>query len=134
MAEKERILIVDDEESVREMVYKIVNQIGYEAVTAKNGREALEILRDTPSSIMITDIKMPEMDGLELIKSTRAEFPDTHIICMTSYGTSYPYTDLVALGAADYITKPFTVDDMIAKLNRVIRERNLVGDLTHKSL
>jgi signal transduction histidine kinase len=134
MAEKERILIVDDEESAREMVYKIVNQIGYEAVTAKNGREALEILRDTPSTIMITDIKMPEMDGLELIKSTRAEFPDTHIICMTGYGTSYPYTELVALGAADYITKPFTVDDMIAKLNRVIRERNLVGDLTQKSL
>ena len=134
MAEKERILVVDDEESAREMVSKIVNQIGYEAVTAKNGNEALEILRNTPTTIMITDIKMPEMDGLELIKSTRAEFPDTHIICMTGYGASYPYTDLVALGAADYITKPFTIDDMIAKLNRVVRERNLIGDLTQKSL
>jgi YesN/AraC family two-component response regulator len=90
MVEKDRILVVDDEESAREMVAKIVNQIGYEVVTAKNGREALEILRNTPSTIMITDIKMPEMDGLELIKSTRAEFPDTHIICMTGYGTSYP--------------------------------------------
>ncbi len=83
MAEKERILVVDDEESAREMVSKIVNQIGYEAVTAKNGNEALEILRNTPTTIMITDIKMPETDGLELIKSIRAEFPDTHIICMT---------------------------------------------------
>jgi len=134
MAEKERILVVDDEESSREMVSKILNQIGYESVTAKNGREALEILRDKPSTIMITDIKMPEMDGLELIKSARAEFPDTHIICMTGHETSYPYTNLVALGAADYITKPFTIDEMMAKLNRVIRERNLIGDLTQKSL
>ena len=83
---------------------------------------------------MVTDLKMPEMDGLELIKSARTEFPDTRIICMTGYGSSYSYTDLVALGAADYITKPFTADDLIAKLNRVIRERDLIGDLTQKSL
>ena len=134
MAEKERILIVDDEESVRDMISSIVNQIGYEAVTAGNGREALEILRNNSSPIMVTDLKMPEMDGFELIKSTRAEFPDTRIICMTGYGSSSSYTDLVALGAADYITKPFTADDLIAKLNRVIREKDLIGDLTQKSL
>jgi signal transduction histidine kinase len=134
MAEKEIILVVDDDESVREMVSKIVNQIGCEAVTARNGEEALEILRSNSSPIMVTDLKMPEMDGLELIKSTRSEFPDLRIICMTGYGSSYSYTDLVALGAADYITKPFTADDLIAKLNRVIREKDLVGDLTQKSL
>ena len=134
MAEKERILVVDDEMLAREMVSNIVNQIGYEAVTAKNGKEALEVLRKTPITIMITDIKMPEMDGLELIKSTRVGFPNTDIICMTGHGASYTYTDLVALGAADYITKPFTIDEMRAKLDRVVRERNLVEDLTQKSL
>jgi signal transduction histidine kinase len=134
MAEKERILVVDDEMLAREMVSSIVNQIGYESVTAQNGKEALEVLRKTPITIMITDIRMPGMDGLELIKSTRAGFPNTDIICMTGHAASYTYTDLVALGAADYITKPFTIDEMRAKLDRVVRERNLVADLTQKSL
>jgi signal transduction histidine kinase len=134
VVEKERILVVDDEESIREMVSKIVNHIGYEAGTAKNGKEALEVLRKEPFTILITDIKMPEMDGFELMKAVRTGFPDIHIICMTAHGASYTYTDVVALGAMDYITKPFTIDEMKAKLNRVIRERNLIGDLTQKSM
>jgi len=129
-AEKERILIVDDEESIRELVSKIVTHIGYEAIVARNGQEALGILRNKPISIMITDMKMPEMDGLELTKVTRSEFPDLHIICMTAHGAAYSYTDVVACGASDYITKPFTIDEMRAKLNRAIREKNLIRDIT----
>jgi signal transduction histidine kinase len=132
--EKERILVTDDEESLREMVSKMVNRFGYETATAGNGKEALEALRREPFTILITDIKMPEMDGFELMKAVRAEFPDVHIICMTAHSASYNYTDVVAFGATDYITKPFTVDEIRAKLNRVIRERNLIWDLTQKSI
>jgi len=131
--EKERILVVDDEEAIQEMVSKIINLIGHEVVTAGNGREALEILKSQPISIMITDIKMPEIDGFELMKLARDQFPSTPIICMTAHGGSYTYTDVVAVGAADYIAKPFTIDEMRAKLNRVIREKDLITDLTHKS-
>jgi signal transduction histidine kinase len=131
--EKERILVVDDEETVREMVSKIINLIGHEVVTTGNGREALEILRSQPFSIMITDVKMPEMDGFELTKVVRDQFPGTPIICMTAHGTSYNYTDVVGVGATDYISKPFTIDEMKAKLNRVIREKDLIADLTQKS-
>ncbi|OGP99364.1 MAG: hypothetical protein A2026_07220 [Deltaproteobacteria bacterium RBG_19FT_COMBO_46_12] len=131
--EKERILVVDDETSVREMVSKIVNLIGHEAVTTGSGKEALEILKNEPFSIMITDIRMPEMDGFELIKAVRSHFPDTYIICMTAHGGSYTYTDVVGVGATDYISKPFTIDEMRAKLNRVIHEKNLILDLTQKS-
>ena len=130
---KERILVVDDEETVREMVSKIINLIGHEVVTTGNGREALEILRSQPFSIMITDVKMPEMDGFELTKVVRDQFPGTPIICMTAHGTSYNYTDVVGVGATDYISKPFTIDEMKAKLNRVIREKELIADLTQKS-
>jgi len=77
---------------------------------------------------------MPEMDGFELMKSVRSEFPDIPIICMTAHGANYSYTDVVASGAADYITKPFTVDEMSAKLNRVLREKNLIRDLTKSSI
>jgi len=132
--DKERILIVNDEESIREMVGKIMNQMGHEVVTAKDGKEALEILRKGPFTILITDVKMPEMDGFELMKSARAEFPTLPIICMTAHGASHTYTDLVASGAADYITKPFTLDEMSAKLNRVLREKNLIRDLIRKSM
>ena len=131
--DKERILVVDDEASVREMVSKIVNLIGHEAVTAVNGREALEILKNEPFSIIITDVKMPEMDGFELMKAVRDQFPGVSTICMTAHGASYTYTDVVGVGATDYITKPFTIDEMMAKLNRVIREKDLIKDLTEKS-
>jgi signal transduction histidine kinase len=132
--EKERILVADDEEPILDMVSKFVNHIGYEVVTARNGKEALEILRNEPITILITDIRMPEMDGFELMKKVGAEFPEIHIIGMTGYGASYTFTDVVAGGATDYIAKPFTLDEMRAKLNRVVRERKLIGDLTQKSI
>jgi signal transduction histidine kinase len=131
--EKERILVVDDEANVREMVSKIINLIGHEVVTTGSGKDALEILKNEPFSIIITDIKMPEMDGFELMKAARNQFPDIHFICMTAHGGSHTYTDVLAVGATDYITKPFTIDEMRAKLNRVIREKNLIADLTQKS-
>jgi len=132
--EKERILIVDDEALILDMVASYVSHIGFEAMTAKNGREALERLRNEPFTILITDIKMPEMDGFELMKTARAEFPDIHIIAMTGHGASYTFTDVVECGATDYIPKPFSLDEMRAKLNRVVRERGLLRDLKQKSL
>jgi signal transduction histidine kinase len=130
---QERILVVDDEANVREMVSKIVSLMGHEAVTSENGREALEILKNEPFSIVITDVKMPEMDGFELMKAVRDQFPGIYTICMTAHGASYTYTDVVGVGATDYISKPFTIDEMMAKLNRVIREKDLIKDLTQKS-
>ncbi len=132
--EKERILVVDDEQDVREMVSKIINVIGHEAVSAGSGKEALEILKNGTFSILITDIRMPEMDGFELMKAVRDLFPNVYIICMTAHGGSYSYTDVVTVGAKDYITKPFTIDEMRAKLNRVIGEKDLITDLTQKSM
>ncbi|HUL23286.1 MAG TPA: hybrid sensor histidine kinase/response regulator [Thermodesulfobacteriota bacterium] len=130
---QETILVVDDEVDVGAMVSKIINLMGHEAVTAVNGKEALQILKSRPFSIMITDVKMPEMDGFELMKAVRDQFPGTYIICMTAHGASYSYTDVVGMGGMDYITKPFTIDEMMAKLNRVIHEKDLISDLTQKS-
>ncbi len=132
--EKERILIVDDEALIRDMVASYVSHIGFEAVTAQNGREALERLRNEPFAILISDIKMPEMDGFELMKTVRSEFPDIHIIAMTGHGASYTFTDVVESGATDYLNKPFSLDEKRAKLNRVVRERGLLKDLKQKSI
>ncbi|NWF94348.1 MAG: response regulator [Syntrophaceae bacterium] len=134
MAEKEKVLVVDPEDSAREMVSSIVKEIGYEAVTAKNGKEALEILRSAPSAMMLANLKISEAEGLEWIRSALTEFPDLPIICMADQGTSGSLADLVASGAADYITKPFTADEMRARLNRVIQERSRIADLMKRAL
>jgi signal transduction histidine kinase len=134
VAEKERILVVDDEESIRDMVAKVANPMGHDVVTAKDGKEALEILRKGSFTLLITDMTMPEMDGFALMKSVRTEFPTLPSICMAGPGASYTYTDVVGSGATDYITKPFTSDEMKAKLNRVLREKDLIRDLTEKSV
>jgi len=76
--EKEKILVVDDEEPVREMVSKIINVIGHEAVATGSGKEALENLKKEPLSILIKDIRMPEIHGFELMKAVRDQFPTLH--------------------------------------------------------
>jgi signal transduction histidine kinase len=134
IVEKDRILIADDEPLILDMVASFVAQIGFESSKASNGREALERLRSEPFTILITDIKMPEMDGFELMKAVHAEFPDIHIIAMTGHGASYTYTDVVSAGATDFLNKPFSLDEMRAKLNRVSREKELIRDLKQKSL
>lgn len=133
-AKKERVLVVDDEEPVREMVGRVIELMGHEVITANDGKQALDLLRTAPFTILVTDIKMPEMDGVELTKLARSEFPDLQIICMTGHAGSYSYTDVVSHGASDYITKPFSIDEMKAKLNRVIREKTLIHELRRKSL
>ncbi len=132
--EKERILIVDDEPLILDMVFSFVSQIGFKAMTAPNGLAALERLRNETFDILITDVKMPEMDGFELMKTVRSEFPDIHMIAMTGHGLSYTFTDVVESGATDYINKPFSLDELRAKLNRVVRERGLLSDLKQKSM
>ncbi len=132
--EQERILIVDDEALVLDMVASYVTAIGFEVKTATNGVEALERLRKEPFSILITDIKMPEMDGFELMRAVRMEFPEIHMIAMTGHGASYTFTDVVECGATDYVSKPFSLDEVRAKLSRVNREKGLLRDLKQKTL
>ena len=129
---KERILVVDHEKSIQEMISKVVETMDGEVVTANDGKEALEILNGESFSILFTDITMPGSDGFELMKTARVKFPSLSVVCMTAPGASYLYNDLVAFGATDYINKPFTSDELMAKLNRVIRDQNLIRDLTQR--
>ena len=132
--EREKILIVDEDPAIREMIARMANEIGFEGVGADNGRNAIDLLRQSSFVLMITGMKMPEMDGLELTRLARVEFPGLPVICMTAHRASTTYTDVVGFGATDYITKPFTPDEMTAKLTRVLREKNLIRDLTQKAV
>jgi signal transduction histidine kinase len=131
---KERILVVGDDKSPREMICKMMSQIGFETVTAIHGKEALELLRRDPFTLLITDIKMPEMGGLELIKIVRAEFPGVSILCMTDDAAKDLDPEIIGSGAADYIVRPFTLDEVRARLNRIIRDRDRIEDMVQKSV
>ncbi len=124
--ESQRFLVVDDEPHIVELLRDYLDLLGYPCETASNGREALEKIRDDGNfTIVITDICMPEMDGIELMKAVKEIRPDIDFIAITGYTRQYRYTDVVKAGASDFINKPFDLDELQAKIDRIIRERKL---------
>ena len=101
------ILIVDDESTMRSLLEKILAREGYQMYTAGNGVEALEHLSERKFDIVISDMKMPKMGGLELLKRIKKVYPGVGVIIMTAYGDTYSVKDALLLGADEYITKPF---------------------------
>jgi two-component system, NtrC family, response regulator PilR len=101
------VLIVDDEQMMRNLLEKILIREGYKILSAENGAEALEILQLQSVDIVISDIKMPRMNGFDLLKVLKEEHPDIGVIMMTAYGDTYTVKDALLLGADEYITKPF---------------------------
>ncbi len=102
-----KILIVDDEEVMRSLLEKILKREGYNVIAAEDGQQAVEILRKEQVNLVISDMKMPRMDGFELLKHVKQEYPNIGIIIMTAYGDTYTVKDALLLGADEYITKPF---------------------------
>ena len=101
------ILAVDDETMLRDLLVKILAKEGYLVETAADGEEALEKLEKNSYHLLISDIKMPHVNGFELLRIVREKYPDMGVIIMTAYGDSYSVKDALLLGADEYITKPF---------------------------
>jgi len=102
-----RILIVDDELMMRRLLEKILIREGYQVLTAADGEQALEILRSDTVHLVISDMKMPKMDGFELLRVVKEEYPAVGMIMMTAFGDTYTVKDALLLGADEYISKPF---------------------------
>ena len=132
--ERQKILCVDDEPGMRNVLSEMVTQFGYDCEVAGDGLEALQRLEKDLFSIVITDLEMPKMNGLDLIREIANEYPDIDTIAITAYNAKYQYTDLIEIGASDFITKPFHMNELQAKLNRIVRERGLKSDLTQLSM
>ena len=120
----ELILLVDDEESTREIVTLMLRNIGFEVHSVDSGDDALDELRRKPYTFLLTDIRMDGIDGLELIRQSRNHHPDICAIAMTGYLMEYNYIDVVNAGATDFINKPFNIEELEAKIKRAIIERN----------
>jgi YesN/AraC family two-component response regulator len=109
-----KMLIVDDEETLTYSLYQsfIISQRDYEVVTAATGEEAAEKLSNTQFDLVITDIKMPGMDGLELLSLIKSRYPTTEVIVMTAYGSQEKKEEALKKGARFYIEKPFEIKEI----------------------
>ncbi|HCA57614.1 MAG TPA: Fis family transcriptional regulator, partial [Blastocatellia bacterium] len=106
------LLIVDDEQSFRQLLTLIFEGEGHNLRTASNGREALELLAEEPADLIISDVMMPDMDGIEMLRELRSTQPDTGIIFMTAYASVDSAREAFKLGADDFIQKPFDVEEL----------------------
>lgn len=129
-----RVLVVDDESTVRSALVTLLREWGYEAESADNGDSALELLARSAWQVLVIDIRMPGMDGLELLREARGRGSDCDVIVITAYDMDYSYLDVVDAGATDFITKPFRAEELRAKLHRILRERRLRQQLVELSI
>jgi signal transduction histidine kinase/predicted O-methyltransferase YrrM len=124
-----RVLIVDDEISVRMILIKALTKAGFYCREAETGEAAMTLVQEEPFDLVISDISMPGMDGIELLKKTKSIHPEMDFIIMTGYASDYSYVDIMDAGAADYMTKPFSMNSALARINRIAREKKNIINL-----
>ncbi len=131
MSLKHRILVVDDEESIREFLDIMLKKEGYAVTTAENGRVAKEILEKKSFDLVISDFQMPEMTGMELLKFVKDHFPQTIFMMITAFGTTESAVEAMKMGAYDYITKPFKIDEVRINIANALRSLSLEKENRH---
>lgn len=115
-----RVLVVDDERSVREMLAKALTRGNYAVETAEDGLSGLEILRDADIDLLITDLRMPSMDGLALIRAARRVDSHLPVIVITGYPSEASAIEAINIGVSGYLTKPFRVDRILRTVARAL--------------
>lgn len=120
-----KLLVVDDDESPREVIYDFLMMEGYDCLMATNAEEAIGILGQNEVSLVITDINMPGMSGVELLKCIKSDYSADALV-MTGYIGKYSYEDIIEAGADDFITKPVSGQEIVLRVKRILRERSLV--------
>lgn len=120
-----KILVVDDELNMRLVLAAMLKKEGYEVASAADGSEALQILKSGPVAAVITDLKMPRIDGMELLGRVNHEYPEVPVIMITAHGTVATAVEALKKGALDYITKPFELEELKNVVSKAIKTRNL---------
>ena len=124
-----RILIVDDEDSVRWVLDKGLRQAGYEVTAAKDGESAVRAFEAEPFDLVFVDVRMPGMDGLTALAKLREIRPDAHVIVMTAHGTMDTAIQAMQRGAYDYLAKPFDLDEVLLLTERALEARRLTQEV-----
>ena len=119
------VLVVDDEEATRKVCTDVAEEAGLRVRPARTTEEALEILDQVPVDIVVTDLRVPELGGLDLLRRIREHYPQISVLVLTQYGTIESAVEATRLGAADFVTKPFHLADLRGKLDRLVRALGL---------
>ena len=125
---KPRILVVDDEPSIREFLQIMLRREKMLVETAVNGREGFEKIKDEDFDLVISDIQMPEMSGLELLAKIKEKDPNALVLMVTAFGSTESAVEAMKLGAYDYLTKPFKIDDVKVRIRKALENRVLVQE------
>ncbi len=126
MTEQPRILIVDDEQIVRESLANWLKEESYQVEAAENGPAALEKIRQSPFQVVLLDLKMPGMDGIQVLTELKKDFPDIEVIIMTAYGSVNTAVEAIKAGAYDYIVKPFDPEEVALLIKKILEHKNLI--------
>jgi DNA-binding NtrC family response regulator len=130
IAKKEaRILVVDDEKQVADVLVDYLSNLGYQTVAAYSGYDALSKFKDGDFQLIITDLKMPEMDGMELLEAAKRLDKQVVVVVITGHGTIESAVEAIKKGAYDFISKPFKMEELEIIVNRALERHALFRDL-----
>lgn len=126
MPEEKDILVVDDEPIIRDILIRKLTSSGYKPVAVENAFEALDRMRDRPFPVILSDIMMPGIDGIELIKKVRVLYPDTVVIMITAVSNANAAIEALKQGASDYLIKPFNLEEIVISIQNALEKRRLI--------
>jgi len=129
MSENRHILVVDDEEDVRETLQSVLKSMNYIPHVAANGNEALKIINNIKIDVVLSDLYMPEMDGIQLLKKVKATNKNVVFLMITAHPTIETAVEAIKKGAYDYLTKPFHIEEVRLKINRALEKKGLSSSL-----
>src|SRR3990172_3898143 len=122
------ILVVEDKDSLRRMLADALMAKGHEVEVARNGNSAIEKTKENRYDLVLTDLRLPEMDGLKVLEAVKENSPETQVIVMTAYGTVETAVEAMRKGAYDFLTKPFDPDHLNVLIDRALENRRLLAE------
>src|SRR5882672_9960509 len=128
LPERKQVLIVDDEPNLRKILSAQLSRDGYDVLTAEDGEEGLQLLREHHIDLVVTDLKMPKVDGMTLLREALREDPELPIVMITAHGTVDTAVEALKTGAFDYLTKPFDKDEVRQIVAKALKTRQLAGE------
>ena len=132
-ASKYTILVVDDQESLRNLIVTFLSKLGHSCVTAIDGVDALDKIKGNKIDAVVTDIKMPNMDGITLTSKISIQYPGLPIMIMTAFEEEHAAGIAISVGARDFIKKPFSLDEFAIRLHKMINDSETLRQLKNEN-